>query len=112
MPLTQIGRIRHFAYGFAALGFGAALSLIATAGPAGAQALGIATMQPGSLAHTTATAIAKVLKEKGNLNVLVQPTAGESVLIPIVAQGESTSASPIGLKFVSQWKVASYPTCA
>ena len=89
MTFAQIARVRFSALSLAAFGYGAALSLIAAAGPAGAQALGIATMQPGSLAHTTATAIAKVLKEKGNLNVLVQPTAGESVLIPIVAQGES-----------------------
>jgi len=45
-------------------------------------------MQPGTLAHTTGTAIAKVLKEKGGLNTLVQTTAGETVLIPMVASGE------------------------
>jgi TRAP transporter TAXI family solute receptor len=54
-----------------------------------AQTLGIATMQPGSLNHTTGTAIAKVVKEKAGLNALVQPTAGESVIIPIVARGEA-----------------------
>jgi TRAP transporter TAXI family solute receptor len=32
--------------------------------------------------------MAKVLKEKGGMNVLVQATAGESVLIPMVARGE------------------------
>jgi TRAP transporter TAXI family solute receptor len=45
-------------------------------------------MQPGTLAHTTGSAIAKVLKEKGGLNTLVQTTAGETVLIPMVARGE------------------------
>ena len=45
-------------------------------------------MQPGTLAHTAGSAIAKVLKEKGGLNTLVQATAGESVLIPMVARGE------------------------
>jgi TRAP transporter TAXI family solute receptor len=54
-----------------------------------AQTLGVATMQPGSLNHTTGTAIAKVVKEKAGLNALVQPTAGESVIIPIVARGEA-----------------------
>ena len=39
-------------------------------------------MQPGTLNHTTASAIAKVLKEKAGMNVLVQPTAGESVMLP------------------------------
>jgi uncharacterized protein len=57
--------------------------------PATAQTYGLATMQPGTLAHTTGSAIAKVLKEKGGLNTLVQTTAGESVLIPMVARGET-----------------------
>ena len=35
------------------------------AGGATAQTYGIATMQPGTLSHTSASAIAKVLKEKG-----------------------------------------------
>jgi uncharacterized protein len=54
-----------------------------------AQVIGVATMQPGSLNHTTGTAIAKVAKEKAGINALVQPTAGESVLIPIVGRGEA-----------------------
>ena len=58
------------------------------AGTASAQTYGLATMQPGTLAHTAASAIAKVLKEKGGLNTPVQATAGESVLIPMVAKGE------------------------
>ncbi len=65
----------------------AILALAATG--AAAQAIGLATMQPGSLNHTTGTAIAKVAKEKAGLNTLVQPTAGESVLIPIVGRGEA-----------------------
>jgi len=56
---------------------------------AGAQTYGIATMQPGTLNHTTGSAIAKVLKEKGGMNVLVQPTAGETTLIPMVGQAEA-----------------------
>jgi uncharacterized protein len=58
-------------------------------GTASAQTMGIATMQTGTLNHTTGSAIAKVLKEKAQLNVLVQPTAGESVLIPMVGRGEA-----------------------
>ena len=46
-------------------------------------------MQPGTLNHTTGSAIAKVLKEKANMNALVQPTAGEAVLIPLVGRGEA-----------------------
>src|ERR1051325_7655483 len=56
--------------------------------PASAQTYGLATMQPGTLANTVASAIAKTLKEKGGLNTLVQATAGESVLIPMVGHGE------------------------
>lgn len=58
-------------------------------GSAGAQTYGIATMTPGSLNHTTGSAIAKVLKDKAGLNVLVQPTAGETVIIPLTARGEA-----------------------
>ena len=65
----------------------AALALGATV--AGAQTYGVATMQPGTLSHTTGTAIAKVLKQNGNMNALVQPSAGESTLIPMVARGEA-----------------------
>ena len=65
----------------AALGFAAA--------GAAAQTYGVATMPPGTLNHTTGSAIAKVLKEKGGLNVLVQPTAGESSLIPMVGRAEA-----------------------
>ena len=67
-----------------ALGAVAAMAL--TAGAASAQTYGIATMPPGTLSHTTASAIAKVLKEKGGMNVLVQPTAGETTLLPLVGR--------------------------
>jgi uncharacterized protein len=45
--------------------------LACASGPARAQTYGLATMQPGTLAHSTGSAIAKVLKEKGGLNTLV-----------------------------------------
>ncbi|MPZ57641.1 MAG: TAXI family TRAP transporter solute-binding subunit [Rhizobiales bacterium] len=67
----------------------AALAVHLMSGAAQAQTLGIATMTPGSLNHTTASAIARVLKEKAGLNVLVQPTAGESVIIPLTSRGEA-----------------------
>jgi TRAP transporter TAXI family solute receptor len=59
------------------------------AGVAGAQTYGFATLQPGTLNHTTASAVAKVLKEKAGLNVLVQPTAGDQVIVPMVDRGEA-----------------------
>ena len=61
----------------------------ALAGAAMAQAVGFATLPPGSLNHTTASAVAKVLKEKAGINMLVQPTAGDNVIIPMVNRGES-----------------------
>jgi len=70
------------------LACGGCAALGLAGGTASAQTYGLATMQPGTLAHTVASSIAKVLKEKGGLNTLVQATAGESVLIPMVVKGE------------------------
>jgi TRAP transporter TAXI family solute receptor len=54
-----------------------------------AQTYGFAAMQPGTINHTTSSAISKVLKEKAGLNTLVQATAGETVMIAIVNRGEA-----------------------
>jgi TRAP transporter TAXI family solute receptor len=68
---------------------GAILAMAMTGvGSASAQIYGFATLPPGSLNHTSASAVSKVVKEKGGVNMLVQPTAGESVLVPMVARGE------------------------
>ena len=67
----------------------AAVAALALMTGAEAQTYGIATMQPGTLSHTSGSAIAKVLKEKGGLNVLVQPSQGESTLIPMVGRAEA-----------------------
>ena len=84
---------------------GAAALLFASAA-ANAQTYGFAAMQPGTINHTTSSAISKVLKEKGNLNTLVQPTAGESVMIAIVGRGEAdfamANAPEIGALIASQ----------
>jgi len=56
---------------------------------ANAQTYGFATLPPGTLNHTTAYAVAKVMKEKAGMNMLVQPTAGDQVIIPMVARGEA-----------------------
>src|ERR1700712_4613898 len=72
-----------------ALGALLSVAIVSLGGQAAsAQTYGLATMAPGTLANTVASAIAKVLKEKGGLNTLVQATAGETVLIPMVARGE------------------------
>lgn len=84
MIRIHIGSFRPITY--AAAGVAA---LVLGANIAAAQTFGFATMQPGTLNHTSASAVAKVLKEKAGLNVVVQPTAGESVMIPLVARGEA-----------------------
>ena len=38
--------------------------------------------------HRDASAISKVMKEKGGVNMLVQPTAGDNVINPLVGRGE------------------------
>jgi TRAP transporter TAXI family solute receptor len=66
----------------------AATALALSAGSAAAQTYGFATLPPGTLNHTTASAISKVMKEKGGVNMLVQPTAGDQVINPLVGRGE------------------------
>jgi TRAP transporter TAXI family solute receptor len=73
----------------AALAAGLA-GLALSAGIAAAQKpYGFATLPPGTLNYTTASAIAKVLKEKGGMNVLVQPTAGDAAILPMVNRNEA-----------------------
>jgi hypothetical protein len=66
------------------------IALAFSLGTASAQKpMGFATLPAGSLNYVTASAIAKVLKEKGGMNVLVQPTAGDSVIMPMVNRNEA-----------------------
>src|SRR5262249_61558101 len=93
MPFTGERRARATTRALAgALIAGAVLG--AAAGSAAAQTYGFATLQPGTLNHTTASAVAKVLKEKAGLNVLVQPTAGDQVIVPMVDRGEAGIGIP------------------
>jgi TRAP transporter TAXI family solute receptor len=82
-------RVRIGAFRPVACAAGSLAALALGAGIAAAQTYGFATMQPGTLNHTSASAVAKVLKEKAGANVVVQPTAGESVMIPLVSRGEA-----------------------
>ncbi len=66
----------------------AVVGLVLSAGTAPAQTYGFATLPPGTLNHTTASAISKIVKEKGGMNMLVQPTAGDQVIVPLVGRGE------------------------
>ncbi|ARQ01841.1 TAXI family TRAP transporter solute-binding subunit [Pseudorhodoplanes sinuspersici] len=65
-----------------------AIMLVGMGSAALAQTYGFATLPPGTLNHTTASAVAKVLKEKAGINMLVQPTAGDQIIVPMVARGE------------------------
>jgi uncharacterized protein len=56
---------------------------------ASAQTYGFATLPPGSLSHVISSAISKSLKDKANVNVLVQPAAGGNVIVPMVGRGEA-----------------------
>jgi len=69
--------------------FAAALALsVAFAGAAQAQTVGIATSNPGSIYHSSGTAIAKVANEKAGIRATVQPFASPNVYIPAVNAGE------------------------
>ncbi len=70
--------------------FAAAMLLAGPLSAARAKTYGFATLPPGTLNYTTASAIAKVIEQKAGLNVLVQPTAGDNVIIPMVGRGEAT----------------------
>ena len=59
------------------------------AGPAAAQTYGVATMQAGTLNHTSGSAIAKVMQQTLSLQTRVQPSAGERTLLPLVHGGEA-----------------------
>jgi TRAP transporter TAXI family solute receptor len=86
MPISLVAKLAR--RGVLGAGLAAAIAGLGDAA-ASAQVLGFAAMQPGTINHTTSSAIAKVLKEKANLNTLVQPTAGETVMIAIVGRGEA-----------------------
>lgn len=63
---------------------GAALA----SGPALAQNVGIAASNPGSIYHTTGTAIAKMVNDQAGLSATVQPFASATIYLPAVDAGE------------------------
>jgi len=70
------------------VGWALAISTLAVTA-ASAQTYGFATLPPGALSHVIASAIAKAIKEKAGVNMLVQPAAGGNVIVPIVGRGEA-----------------------
>lgn len=67
----------------------AAIAIVGLAGgSAAAQTLGIGTSNPGSITHSTGSAIAKVLTEKAGFRARVQPHSGNSATVPAINAGE------------------------
>jgi len=91
--------------------FRAAATLLAAgfAGACWAQTVGFATLPPGSLNHTTASAVAKIVKEKGGINMLVQPTTGDTTIIPMVNRNESAIGITNALELAEAVKTKSQP---
>lgn len=58
------------------------------AGSAAAQNVGIAASNPGSIYHTTASAVAKMVNDKAGLKATVHPFASPTIYLPAVGNGE------------------------
>jgi TRAP transporter TAXI family solute receptor len=65
-----------------------AIAIIAFAGPAPAQTIGLATSTPGSIYHSLGTSLAKVINEKAGVSTTVQPFSSPNVFIPAINSGE------------------------
>ena len=70
------------------LGILAIMVTLLTATPAAAETLGLGSGNPGSITHSTSTAIAKLITQELNIQTRVQPHGGQSAFIPAVNAGE------------------------
>jgi TRAP transporter TAXI family solute receptor len=70
----------------AAAGLATPLGLAVPAGAA--EVVTIGTAQPGTITNSAGSALAKVMKEKRNVEVRVQPFAGSGPLLALVQQGK------------------------
>ncbi len=77
-------------------------AVVLMAGTAYAQSIGIAASNPGSLYHSSASAIAKMANEKSGLKLTVQPFASATIYLPGVNAGEYG----FGLSNVEELRVA------
>ena len=66
----------------------AVLAAIAVAAPSNAQVVGLGTNPQGTLYYTMGVALAKVIAEKANIQIRVQPIGGTSQLMPQLERGE------------------------
>lgn len=90
--------IRSFAAAFAAM-FGLAGLAVSAAQ---AQSVGIASSNPGSIYHTSASAVAKVVSDKAGLQATVQPFASPTIYLPAINAGEYE----FGLTNIEELRVA------
>lgn len=81
---------------------GIAFAAMLSSAAAHAQTIGIAASNPGSLYHSTGTAIAKMASEKAGINATVQPFASATVYLPAVNAGEYA----FGITNVEELRVA------
>lgn len=72
------------------------------AGAAHAESVGFASSNPGSIYHTSASAIAKLANEKAGLEATVHPFASPTVYLPAIDNGEYA----FGLTNVEELRVA------
>lgn len=72
------------------------------AGTAHAESLGMAASNPGSIYHSSASAIAKIANDKAGLEMTVQPFASATIYLPAVDAGEFA----FGLSNVEELRVA------
>lgn len=86
----------------AALFAASALSCALAAADALAQEVGIAASNPGSLYHSTGTAIAKMANDDAHLNASVHPFASATVYLPAVSAGKYA----FGISNVGELRVA------
>lgn len=67
-----------------------------------AQSVGIASSNPGSIYHTSASAVAKVVSDKAGLQATVQPFASPTIYLPAINAGEYE----FGLTNIEELRVA------
>lgn len=79
-----------------------ALIALLAAGAAQAQTVGIAASNPGSLYHSTGTAVAKLANDVADLKATVYPFASATVYLPAVNAGEYA----FGISNVEELRVA------
>lgn len=82
--------------------FAGACAAMLTATVAQAQTVGFAASNPGSLYHSSATAISKMASAKTDIKITVQPFASATVYLPAINAGEYS----FGLSNVEELRVA------